>query len=156
MSEHDSVWPALQRVYRWAPVQWALRCLAVGATAYAVPWVQSRASRDDVGAVQQQVAAPVERSAVPHDSDGRPITLAARQKADETWRMRTDEDLKACRASVLALRLDLIGFQAASSQPRASLRADTARVARETFIQLRGQLGDDQAYRRALETRPPR
>jgi hypothetical protein len=151
-----SLWPAIQRVYRWPPAQWAIRAAGVALTVYAVPWAESRASRDDLAVLQGQIASELERRAIPDDSDGRPITLAARMRAVEGRLQRYDQELATCRAETLSLRLDLVGFQAASSQPKAMLRAQTAKAARAAFLELRSQLGDDAAYRRALETRPPR
>ena len=150
-AERESLWPAAARVWREPAVRWALRAAGLGGLLYARGWIETRASSRDVDVVQGQIATPEQRARIPLES-----TLAARQTTDELARLQDDDRDKAQDALILQLRLDLIRFQAASAEPRADMRAATGETAVRTYLELRGQLGDDAAYRRALETRPPR
>lgn len=167
MTERDSVFPAsaLVRLWHWGPTKWLLGAAIPGAALFAKGWVTSRASKPEVAAVQEQVADPFQVLTAPRvatgDRKGDLINHATRIEGLEARLQQSEQANAACVEDFRRMRLDQIGFQAASSQPRAALRAETAEAARKAYLDLTktnapADTDEQRAYRRALETRPPR
>jgi len=170
----DSFWPAALATAKSKRGQQILQAVVVAVTVYAIPWLDGRASDEDVAKANARIdqvrdrvrLVMVDDERPKLDDEQKPITLSQQLGFCRVDLFALRREVEEMRRAQLALRADLVGMQAASAEPRWQVRRQTAAAARASFWDELSP--DDQprpgdlryqreaaAYRHALETRPP-
>lgn len=150
----DSWLPAVRKLTRSPEVAWAFGVAAAG-WGIAWPWLQERASVDQLQVVQDQVATPAEVLTLPLQ-DGKIVTLTARVKACEARGFEIEQRLRERRQIEGELLEAVVRIAAASAEPKATRRAAAGREAVDQYRDLiRRDTPPLEALRVVLETKPP-
>lgn len=137
-----SLYPAIERVWRWTPVRYLMGALLALCTGVAVPWVQSRVDRAFV------------ESAV--NERGKPSTLE-RVKALEERGFAQEQRLRELQGAEREIRRQLVGYLAADAETRKERKAGAAAAARSMYDELvRDGMTPRTAALQVLNTAPPR
>lgn len=140
--EGQSLYPALERVWRWTPVRYLVGAACALCTGYAVPWVQSRVDRDFV------------ESSV--NERGKPSTLE-RVKVLEERTFAQEQRIRELELAEREIRRQLVGYLAADAEQNPKRKAGAADAARRIYDDLvRNGLTAKAAALQVLGTAPPR
>jgi hypothetical protein len=140
-----SIYPALERVWRWPPVRYVGLTLLALSSGPATLWVKSRASVDDVAEhVKVQTVQP-----------GKPPTFE-RLAALEERGFALEQRVRELERADIETRTQLVGFLAADAEPNRARKAASARAARDAFKSaLDDGLKARDAWARVLQTEIP-
>lgn len=124
-AEGRSLYPALERVWRWPPVKYLAGAALAMLTGTAIPWVNSRA--DEAFVLEQLKHATAEDTKPP---------ILERVRALEERTFAQEQRLRALELAEKEIRRQLVGYLAADAEPRRERKAGAAEAVRKMYDDL--------------------